>query len=97
MLVSITKLNISNTGYERPAKLEKIFINTERIISIVNYEKIKDFLIREGNDLSDNSFSLMKISSGKQSEEDLIVLGSPEQIVSSFRVESSTEKEVILG
>ena len=97
MLVSITRLDISNTGYERPAKLEKIFINTEKIISIVNYEKVKDFLLREGSDLSNSSFSLMKISSGAKSEEDLIVLGSPEQIVSSFKIESYSEKEVILG
>ena len=95
MLVSITRLNITNTGYERSTKLEKIFINTEKIISIVNYDEVRSFLLKEGSDLSEKSFSLLKISSGTRKEEDLIVLGSPEEVVSSFKTSPLAKKEML--
>ena len=95
MLVSVTRLNIKNTGYERSTELEKIFINTEKIVSIVNYEEINNFLLQEGNDLSAKPFSLLTISSGPRKEEGLIILGSPEEIVSSFNVVESSKKEIL--
>ena len=96
MLVSVTRLNISNTGYKNSTRLETIFINTEKIVSIVNYEEIKSFLIREGSDLSDRQFSLLKISSNTEKEQDLIVLGSPQDIVASFNTTESSNRGILL-
>ena len=96
MLVSVTRLNISNTGYQRTAKLEKIFINTEKIVSIVNYDEVKSFLLKEGNELSGKEFSLLKISSSTKKEEDWIVLGNPDEIVSSFNTSGPSSKEMLL-
>ena len=96
MLVSVTRLNISNTGYKNSTRLETIFINTEKIVSIVNYEEIKSFLIREGSDLSDRQFSLLKISSNTEKEQDLIVLGSPQDIVASFNATESSNRGILL-
>ena len=75
MLVELKKLNIINEGYKRDISFDRIYVNSNSIISITNYDGIKDFLIREHRDtLAKNNYSLVKINEGNKVEE-IIALG----------------------
>ena len=64
-------------------------INSTNIISIMDYEGVTEFLLQEGSDLRDKSFSLIKI---KNIEQDIIALGSAQQIYSSIRKKHQRKK-----
>ena len=45
MLVEIKKLNIINEGYNRKIFLDKIYINSDKIVSITDYEGAENFFL----------------------------------------------------
>tara|TARA_E500000331_G_scaffold333066_1_gene356930 strand:- start:2149 stop:2436 length:288 start_codon:yes stop_codon:yes gene_type:complete len=94
MLIELKKLIIVNEGYKRNISLNKMYINSDHIISITDYNGAKQFLISEGSqEFVNESFSLIKISNLNKSE-DIIVLGSSQEIFSKF---NETKKGVLLN
>ena len=59
VLVELKKLNIINDGYNRKVSLDKMYVNTDHIISITDYVNINGYLLSE--EFSKKSFSLLKI------------------------------------
>ena len=97
MLVEIRKLMIKNNGYSREVSLSKIFVNTDHIVSIVDYHGAKNFLLSEGmKDYSEKDFSLIKVSNGNKIEE-IIALGTSEQVFNSLGQSSKDKKRVLNG
>lgn len=92
MLVEIRRLNIQNKGYKRDIFLEKIYINTANIVSIVNYDGAESFLIREHSKLSKEKFCLVKLNEGNRTEE-IIAFGTAEKLYSDFR--NHTGKQIL--
>ena len=82
MIFPVKRLIIENDGYKRDIFINTIYINSTNIISIMDYEGVTEFLLQEGSDLRDKSFSLIKI---KNIEQDIIALGSAQQIYSTIR------------
>ncbi len=79
MLIKLKKLVVKSTGYKRTVNIEEIFINSSSIMSVSNYSGVKDFLLQEGSEFSQQDFSLVKVTDGRHSES-IIALGSAEQI-----------------
>jgi len=91
MLARLKKLNLVNEGYKRVSYISDIFLNTNNIVSIVDYQEINDFLIKEeNNDHAKKSFSLVKVNEGNNIQE-LIILGTAKEVYAS--INSSTEKK----
>tara|TARA_B100000212_G_C27104006_1_gene417661 strand:+ start:255 stop:542 length:288 start_codon:yes stop_codon:yes gene_type:complete len=94
MLVEIKKLNILNDGYNRKVFIDKMYVNVNHIISISDYNQVKDFLLLEQAQIAEkDNFSLLKIVTAGDIEE-IIALGSSEDLFSSF---SKTTKKVLLN
>ena len=83
MLLEIKKLNIQNEGYKRNITLEKMYINAANIVSIINYEGAKTFLLRENSRFSQEKFSLIKLNEGSKVEE-IIAFGAAEELYASL-------------
>lgn len=84
MLVEIKKLNITNDGYKRKVSIDKVYINTDHIVSVSDYEGVNQFLLTEGVlEHQQDNFSLLKLLSSNTVEE-LIVLGTSEDLFSRF-------------
>ena len=92
MLVELKKLNIINDGYNRKVSLDKMYVNTDHIISITDYVNINGYLLSE--EFSKKSFSLLKIGNVSSIEE-IIVFGTSEEIYSS--INSKKEKRILNG
>ena len=84
MLFPVKRLIIENTGYKRDISLKTIYINSSSIISVIDYDGAAEFLLRENSHLQDKSFSLITLNS---TTEDIIALGSAQQIFSLIREE----------
>ena len=84
MLVEIKKLHIINEGYNRKIFLDKIYINSDKIVSITDYEGAENFLLTEQSKFSNQKFSLVRVGYGDKTE-DIIAFGSAEQIFSSLQ------------
>ena len=83
MLVEVKTLKIENQGYKRQISLDKMYVNTNSVVSIVDYEGASDFLLREQSRFYGEKFSLIKVNEGG-SINNIIVLGSSEQLFSKF-------------
>ena len=83
MLVEVKTLKIENQGYKRQISLDKMYVNTNSVVSIVDYEGASDFLLREQAKFYGEKFSLIKVNEGG-SINNIIVLGSSEQLFSKF-------------
>jgi len=84
MLVELKKLNIINEGYKRKIFSDKIFVNSNHVISIRDYQGASDFLISEGPGYyNGEKFSLLRVNSGSEIEE-IIVYGSSSEIYAAF-------------
>ena len=84
MLIELKKLVIVNEGYKRNISINKMYINSDHIISITDYDGAKQFLLSEGSEhWANENFSLVKVSNLNKSE-DIIVLGSSQDIFSKF-------------
>jgi len=81
MLLQVRKLVVENRGYKREIYSKNIFINTDNIVSIVDYEDLKNFLLSENSQFSNDKFSIIKVSHGN-TVEDIITFGTAEQIYS---------------
>lgn len=91
MLVELKKLNIINEGYKRVVSLDRIYVNPSHIISVRDYDNANDFLLQEGmHNYANNKFSLVRMSNVSTVEE-VIVLGSSEDIYNSIQKPSSRE------
>lgn len=86
MLFPVKKLLIENTGYKRDISLKTIYINSSNVVSITDYDGVTEFLLRENSQLQDKSFSLLKLNNVS---DDIIVLGSAQQIYSTVREHQS--------
>lgn len=85
MLTEIKKLKIENQGHERKVSVHRMYINTDNIISITDYDAIKSFLINEGvQEFFKENFSLIKLSSGTKTD-DIIAFGTADEVYSSIR------------
>ena len=83
MLVEIKKLLIENEGYKRNIRLERMYVNSNSIVSISDYVGAEKFLLRENSKLSKESFSLIKLNEGGKTQE-IIAFGSADQIYSTI-------------
>ena len=93
MVVELKTLDITNEGYKRRISLSRVFVNANHIISISDYEGVKEFLLSEGSDQYRNeSFSLVKISTGNEVDV-VIALGSSDKIYESFT--NSSERRLL--
>ncbi len=86
MLFPVKRLIIENTGYKREITLKTIYINSTNVVSIVDYDGVTEFLLRENSQLQDKSFSLIKLNN---TMDDVIALGSAQQIFSLLREEKA--------
>ena len=96
MLVQLKKLNIIDEGYNRTSiSLDKVYINPSHIISVIDYDGAREFLLREGNlTNSEDRFSLLKLSTANKVEE-IIVLGTSEQVYN--QIQSHPGRELLNG
>ena len=83
MLVEIKKLEIENDGYRRNVSLQRMYVNSDSIVSISDYQGASNFLLQENSRLAKESFSLIKINEGGRTHE-IIAFGSAEQIYGSI-------------
>jgi len=83
MLVEIKKLLIENEGYKRNIRLERMYVNSNSIVSISDYDGAEKFLLRENSKLSKESFSLIKLNEGGKTQE-IIAYGSADQLYSAI-------------
>ena len=93
MLIEIKRLLIENDGYNRNVSLQRMYINSNSIISISDYEGAQKFLLRENSKLSHESFSLVKVNEGGTTE-DIIAYGSAEQIYTAIGT-NTTGKQLL--
>jgi len=93
MLVEIKKLNIENQGYKRIISLDKMYVNTDSVVSIVDYEGANPFLLKEQSKLSTEKFSLIKLDEGGSSRE-IIAYGTAAQLYATFSG-SNTGKQLL--
>ena len=94
MLVEIKKLNISNDGYTRKVSIDKMYVNVNHIVSISDYNQVKDFLLAEQaqTGTGENFYLLKVLTAGKV--EEIIAIGTSEELFSSF---NETSKRVLLN
>ena len=84
MLVKIKKLNIMNDGYSMKVSLDGMYVNVNHIVSISDYNQVKNFLIQEKTIIKESeNFSLLKLLTAGKVEE-IIALGTSEELYSSF-------------
>ena len=88
MLIEIKTLNIENNGYKRSISLDKMYVNSNSVVSIVDYEGASDFLLREQSKFYGEKFSLLKVNEGGTINS-VIVLGTADQLFSKFNSVSS--------
>lgn len=93
MLVEIKALNVENEGYKRVITLDRMYINSNSVVSIADYEGADNFLLREESNYSNERFSLIKLNEGGRIRE-IIAFGTAEQLYSSFN-NSSTGKRLL--
>ena len=96
VLVQLSKINIVSEGNNRTSiTSDKVYVNPAHIISVRDYEGMRQFLLREGN-LTNQShrYSILTISLANKVEE-IIVLGSSEEIFS--KIKSQSGKELLNG
>ena len=94
MLVEIKKLNISNDGYTRKVSIDKMYVNVNHIVSISDYNQVKDFLLSEQVQVREGeNFSLLKILTAEKIEE-IIAVGTSQELFSSF---NETSKRILLN
>ena len=79
MLVEIKRLQIENDGYNRNVSLQRMYINSDSIISISDYQGAQNFLLQENSRFATEKFSLVKLNEGGRTEE-IIAFGSADQI-----------------
>lgn len=94
MLLKLKQLVIENQGYKRSITPKNIYINSDTIISIVDYYGADNFLISESSKYSNDKFSLIRLSQGSKVE-DIIAFGSAEKIYSE--INSSQDNKRILN
>ncbi len=96
MLLQLKKINILNEGYGKTSvSLEKVYINPSHIISVRDYEGLRQFLLSEGaEEMSSENYSLIKLSIANTVEE-MIVLGASEDIYS--RLQKRPPRELLNG
>lgn len=84
MLIEIKKLNILNDGYKRKISIDRIFVNSSHVVSVTDYDGVRDFLISESADKYKNhNFSIIRINYGRQSEE-IIAVGTSVELSEKF-------------
>tara|TARA_R100001510_G_C7655530_1_gene214749 strand:+ start:3081 stop:3368 length:288 start_codon:yes stop_codon:yes gene_type:complete len=93
MLLKLKQLVIENHGYKRNIIPKNIYINSDTIISIVDYHGADNFLISESSKYSNDKFSLIRLSQGNKVE-DIIAFGSAEKIYSEIS-ETQSKKRIL--
>lgn len=97
MLVELKKLNIINDGYVRKISIDNIYINSSHIISIKDYNEVREFLITEGHtSAGEREYSIIKVMSGDKTEE-IITLGTSSEIFSSIQNSVKNQKRLLNG
>ena len=94
MLVEIKKLLVENDGYNRSVSLQRMYINSNNIVSISDYHGARKFLLSENSRLSTENFSLVKINEGG-TVDSVIALGTSKQLYNKFN--SSPSGKTILN
>lgn len=91
MLLKVKQLVVENLGYKRNITYKNIYINSNNIVSIADYSGISSFLIAEGSEYTNDSFSLIKINQGNKIE-DVIAFGDAETIYSEIKNDLSGKR-----
>ena len=86
MLLKLRQLVVENLGYKRNITSKIVYINSNNIISITDYAGASDFLMSEGSQFSSDSFSLIRVSNGNNTE-DVITFGDADSIYSMAKGE----------
>ena len=96
MFLQLKKVNIISEGHRRSSvSFEKVYVNPSHIISVRDYEGIKQFLLNEGiTNLEGSKYSLLRIVAAHSTEE-MIVLGDSEEIYA--RLQKTTGKDLLNG
>ena len=47
MLIKLKTLIVENDGHKRSSRMEKIYVNSNNIVSVSDYQAIEDFLLTE--------------------------------------------------
>tara|TARA_R100001510_G_C7617418_1_gene179192 strand:- start:739 stop:1026 length:288 start_codon:yes stop_codon:yes gene_type:complete len=93
MLIELKRLLIENDGYNRNISLQRIYVNSTSIVSISDYHGASVFLLKENSKFAQDSFSLVKVNEGGQTEE-IIAYGSAESLYTSIG-KTSTGKRLL--
>ena len=91
MLIKVKRLIIENEGYRRKIYSTSVVINSRNIISIVDYDGVQNFLLKENPDFANRKYCLLKISLGQQVE-DMILEGTTDSILSLYEEQNKKEK-----
>ena len=94
MLIEIKRLLIENDGYKRNVSLQRMYVNSNSIVSISDYEGAQNFLLRENSRLSKEKFSLIRLNDAGKTQE-IIAFGSADQIYRS--INQNAEGKILLN
>ncbi len=84
MLVQIKKLNVISEGHRRSVTIDKVYLNSNHVVSITDFSGAKDLLLQEGHpEIAKQKFCLLRINSLDKIEE-MIVLGSSDDLCVKF-------------
>lgn len=83
MLIEIKRLLIENNGYKRHVTLQKMYVNSDSIVSISDYHGAQNFLLQENSRFAKEQFSLIKLNEGGRTEE-IIAYGSADKLYNSI-------------
>jgi len=83
MLIKVKQLIVENNGYKRNITFKNIYINSTSIISIADYDGVREFLLQEDPRLEQTAYSLIKVSQGNRAE-DIIAFGTADSIYSEL-------------
>ena len=96
MLKKFERITVVNDGSKRLFSLEPIFINTNKIISLLDTDSLSETLKEEGSQLCEKDFSILTWSHGNTTRES-IVIGSAESISQTLLAKSSSQRELLNG
>ena len=83
MLVEIKRLQIENDGHIRNISLQRMYVNSNNIVSILDYQGASNFLLQENSRLASEDFCLVKVNEGGKTQE-IIAFGSAEKLYKSI-------------
>ena len=96
MLEKFERIKVSNNGSKRVFSLEPIFINVNKIISVLDTDQMLEVLKVEDSNLCEKSFSILSWTHGDTVKESIVV-GSAESIYCALSNSELNNRQLLNG